>query len=245
MKILLGITFILALAMGSYLAASEGTEPKSASMENLPGAEEHLHGEMNDGWKVQVNAFHEDNLKRAPGGVVFIGDSITAGFPMDKMLPEQNPANRGIGGDAIWGLLRRLNESAYELKPSKVFVMIGINDIFINKLTVPEYRQLYDCLFRDLRKNCPGAKIYVQSLLPVRGNFANIDSSNLNATIREVNQVLRSIAMEQELTYIDLHPEFCDQNSELNAKWSDDGCHPNRAGYELWVRLLPDLLEKR
>ena len=241
MRILV-LLLMLVSALRVSQAATEGKGEEIPPMETLPLASEHMTEEKNDSWKDQVKAFHEDNLKRVPGGVVFCGDSITAGFPLEEMLPEQHPANRGIGGDAIWGLIRRLNESAYELKPSKVFVMIGINDIFINKLTVPEYRQLYDFLFGDLRKNCPGARIYLQSLLPVRGNFANIDSSKLNAMIRDVNEVLKSIAKEQELTYIDLHPEFCDTKGELGVRWSDDGCHPNRAGYELWVRLLASLL---
>jgi lysophospholipase L1-like esterase len=123
--------------------------------------------------------------------------------------------------------------------------MVGINDIFINRLALSEYHALYDFLFRDLRKNCPGARIYVQSLLPVRGSFARLESAELNANVRNVNQVLKSIAKEQELTYIDLHTEFCDKNGELDVEWSDDGCHPNQAVYGLWKKLLAGHLEKQ
>ncbi len=236
---------VLVFTLGTVQAAPEGTGADIPAMESLPFASEHMTGEMNDSWKAQVKAFHEDNLKRAPGGVVFVGDSITAGFPLAEMLPEQNPANRGIGGDAIWGLLRRLNESVYELKPSKVFVMIGINDVFNNNMTIPQFRSLYDYLFRDIRRNCPGAKIYIQSGLPVRGNIANIECAKLNATVRKVNEELKAVAKEQGLTYLDLFPSFCDEKGEMSVKLSDDGCHPNRAGYEVWVRLLADIWEKK
>lgn len=236
---------MLVFTLGVAQAASEGQGSDSVSMETLPYASEHMNEEKNDSWKADVKAFHEDNLKRAPGGVVFIGDSITAGFPMAEMLPEQNPANRGIGGDAIWALLRRLNESAYELKPSKVFVMIGVNDVFNNNMTVPEFRALYDYLFHDLRKNCPGAKIYVQSILPVRGNIANIECAKLNATIQAVNEELKAVAKEQGLTYIDLFPAFLDEKGEMSEKLSSDGCHPIKAGHEVWVKLLASVWEKK
>lgn len=242
-KLIFTFTLAFFLGIGPVTSNDEGSE--KPEIMNLPGAEDNLHGEMNDGWKAQVKAFHEDNLKREPGGVVFVGDSITAGFPLAEMLPEQNPANRGIGGDAIWGLLRRLNESIYELKPSKVFVMIGANDVFINKMTTPQFRSLYDYLFRDIRKNCPGAKIFVQSVLPVRGNIANIECAKLNATVREINTQLMAVAKDQGLIYIDLFPSFCDEKGEMSVKFSDDGCHPNKAGYEIWVKLLAEVWEKK
>ncbi len=231
---------VFVFVLGVTQAALEGASPDNPPMETLPFASEHMDEEKNDDWEAKVKAFHEDNLKRAPGGVVFIGDSITAGFPLAEMLPEQNPANRGIGGDAIWGLLRRLNESAYELKPSKVFVMIGVNDVFNNNMTTPQFRALYDYLFRELRKNCPGAKIYIQSVLPVRGNIANIECAKLNATIQALNQELKAVAKEQGLTFIDLFPSFLNEKGEMSEKFSSDGCHPIQAGHELWVKLLAD-----
>ena len=143
-----------------------------------------------------------------------------------------------LGGDNIWGLIRRLDASAYDLRPRKLFLMIGINDIFINKMTPAEYGKLYDYVFAELQKNCPDCKIYVQSILPVRGRIANIDSAKLNAMVRDVNRELKAVARKHGLKYINLHPAFCDKNGEMKVEYSNDGVHPNRAGYEVWARLV-------
>ncbi len=209
-----------------------------ADPSTLPQAEEYFGSELPDFEQSKVIEFREDNKTRAPGGIVFCGDSITAGFPFEEVLPDVPIANRGIGGDSIWGLLRRLDVSAYELRPRTLFLMIGINDVFINKMSPGEYAELYDYLLSQLQENCPDCRIYVQSLLPVRGRIANIESADLNTMVLNVNRELEAVARKHHVKFIDLHPAFCDEKGELKTEYSDDGVHPNRAGYALWARLV-------
>lgn len=82
-----------------------------------------------------LSAFDMTPYKR----IVCLGDSITNGGVYDmylqSYLAETDPAtprrviNRGIGGDTVPKLLRRVNKVLKEDKPDLVFIMIGINDL--------------------------------------------------------------------------------------------------------------------
>ncbi len=77
--------------------------------------------------------------------------------------------NRGISGDVTAGVLNRLAE-IYYYKPKKVFIKIGINDLFHNELT-PEYIANNIKLIVDkIHLESPQTKIYVQTILPTAKN---------------------------------------------------------------------------
>ena len=61
--------------------------------------------------------------------MVFLGNSIIEGFDLGFYFPDHQTINRGIVGDHLDGLIERLDNSAVALKPEKLFLMIGINDI--------------------------------------------------------------------------------------------------------------------
>ncbi len=241
-RLLFLLTLTCALA-GCHLARTNKPLP-SPDPATLPQAGEYFNSPQPDFVQKQVDQFREDNKTRQPGGIVFCGDSITAGFPFDEILPDYKIANRGIGGDSIWGLIRRLDVSAYELRPRQLFLMIAVNDIFMNKMTPPQYGELYHYILCELQKNGPDCKIYVQSILPVRGKIANIESEKLNATIREVNRELEAVAEKHGVKFLNIHPLFCDEKGEMKPEYSDDGVHPNRAGYEAWARQIKRFLKK-
>ena len=83
----------------------------------------------------QFDAYHRriKEFKADPIGfnkVVFLGNSITeAGGNWNERFGVSNVVNRGITGDYTISLQARLNE-IYYYKPLKVFLLIGINDIF-------------------------------------------------------------------------------------------------------------------
>ena len=62
------------------------------------------------------------------GKIVFLGNSITEMGDWKKLTGDSTVINRGIGGDITFGILQRLDE-VLNRKPSKIFLLIGINDI--------------------------------------------------------------------------------------------------------------------
>ena len=75
----------------------------SPAAATLPQANEYLNSPLGDFEQKKVTEFREENKTCTPGGIVFCGDSITAGFPFKEVLPAYNIANRGIGGGQYLG----------------------------------------------------------------------------------------------------------------------------------------------
>lgn len=197
--------------------------------------EETLKGEH---WMTREKEFEKE--QRSQGKIIFLGNSLTEYFDLDKFgVPEI--INRGISGDFTEGVLKRLDEVT-SLKPSKVFLEVGINDI-VEKVPLDELTQNYANIIHRIKKACPGVLIYIQNNLPVnmKGSFLTSDE-DINALVREQNKNLKSLATGNSLTYIDLHSHFL-KNGELDMDLSTDGIHLNDKGYTTWRSVVQEYLK--
>lgn len=189
-------------------------------------------------YKNRVKLFGEENPSlKTSDNVVFVGDSITEGFDLAKNFPDHPVVNRGISADVIGnalakddnrGVLRRLDQSIYDCKPGKVFVLIGINDLGAgHKPATIEagYREL----LQSIKSHSPDLKIYIQSVLPTRDNYAKH-----NANVNDVNTRLQKLAKEFGYEYVDLHSKLSDERGELKKEVTADGLHLKPTGYAIW-----------
>ena len=82
-------------------------------------------------YEKKCNVYEIENANFSHGQIVFIGDSITDGCALNDYYKNLPLAvyNRGIGGDTTSGVLERLKLSLFDIKPSKIVMLIGINDI--------------------------------------------------------------------------------------------------------------------
>ena len=172
-----------------------------------------------------------------PGRVIFLGNSITQGGDWAKLTGDSTVINRGIGADITFGLRTRLADVTRR-KPSKLFVLIGINDIskdIPDAVIAAQYRSLID----SVRAQSPATKIYVESILPLNPTVRNFPQHyDKQARVVATNRLLKQMARETRATYIDLWPIFVDRQNHLDASLTGDGLHLNAAGYERWVRYL-------
>ncbi|HAH54925.1 MAG TPA: GDSL family lipase [Flavobacterium sp.] len=162
------------------------------------------------------------------GDIVFIGNSITEqGGDWGQRFNNPKIKNRGIAGDVTAGVLNRLAE-IYHYKPKKVFIKIGINDLFHNELT-PEYVANNIKLIVDkIHLESPTTKIYVQTILPTANN--NPSKERIAAT----NTILKAMTPTNYLQIIDLHSRFADKNDLMIASYTNDGLHLTELGYLAW-----------
>lgn len=169
--------------------------------------------------------------------IIFLGNSITAGTDWMELMGRTDVRNRGISGDITFGVLERLDEVT-EGKPSKVFILIGINDISRNipdSLIVCNYQKII-C---RIKKESPSTRIYLHTLMPVNNEFTQFKNHyNKDEHILFINQELKKIAKKENVTLIDLHPHFLNENKKLDKKYTIDGLHLNAAGYQLWADIL-------
>jgi lysophospholipase L1-like esterase len=172
-----------------------------------------------------------------PGRIIFLGNSITQGGDWAKLTGDSTVVNRGIGADVTFGLRTRLDDVTRR-KPSKLFVLIGINDIskdIPDAVIASEYRMLID----SVRAQSPQTRIFVQSILPLNPTVKNFPQHyDKQPRVVSVNRLLRQMARETHATYIDLWPIFLDRQNHLDASLTGDGLHLNEAGYLRWVAFL-------
>nr|WP_121269402.1 GDSL-type esterase/lipase family protein [Pedobacter schmidteae] len=167
---------------------------------------------------------------------VFLGNSITAGTNWGKLLDLPNAKNRGISGDITFGVLERLDQ-VIAGKPSKVFVLIGINDVSKN---IPDSLILrnYKTIIKRIREGSKRTEIYFYTLLPVNSSFNKFKNHyGKDEHILWLNTEIRKLAAKK-VTIIDLYPHFLDAEHHLKADLTHDGLHLKPEGYQVWAEVL-------
>lgn len=175
------------------------------------------------------------------GKIIFLGNSITEGGQWKKLLKDSTVINRGISGDVTFGVLKRL-EDIIQREPSKVFLLIGINDISKN---IPDEVILENIfsIVRKLKGSLPKTSIYVQSILPTNNSFKNTLPQHYNKDehVIIINSQLMRYAEKIGFTYVDIYTPFQNKEGKLDARYTYDGLHLNNIGYEHWASILKNL----
>lgn len=184
-------------------------------------------------WHQRVSLF--EKLSVSPEDIVFVGNSITDGGEMSELLSDARVKNRGINSDDIDGVSERI-ESVLKGKPSKIFLLIGINDISHN-LSVPAMIKKYDSLVKKIKNDSPSTKLYIQSVMPINNDFARYKNLiGKENTVTALNSALKDLASQNDCIYIDLWQCLADPaTKKLNPELTNDGLHLTGEGYLRWA----------
>lgn len=165
--------------------------------------------------------------------VVFLGCSITEIWQhSDSVLFSNGIIGRGISGQTSPQLLLRFYPDVIALRPKAVHIMCGSNDIAGN--TGPTARRDYQnniLAMLDLAL-VNGIAVLLGSI-PPSVQFKHRPDIRPAGRIAELNGWLRSIATMRGATYVDYFSALADADGALPAQYSNDGLHPNRAGYDV------------
>ena len=173
----------------------------------------------------------------APGGIIFLGDSITAMGDWSKVLNDGTVINGGVGGDITSQVIRRL-KGITDRNPSKVFSLLGINDIRKN---IPDVviADNYLKIIREIHDKCPKTVIYVQGVLPVNPGLPHFSRHcDKQEHILALNTLLASHAKEGNYIYIDIFHLFVDVEGRLGKQHTYDGLHLRQSAYPIWAAYL-------
>lgn len=163
---------------------------------------------------------------------VFIGDSITAGFAVNEILPEERViagagATAGFTYDDLGALVAR--------KPDRVFIMLGSDDML---MPVDDPKELFrhdlTKLANKIKEELPGSEIYLQSITPVTREA--LEREPRYAGIEEYNQLLQELAGQLTVNYVDIGA-LAQENPDLFA---EDGVHFRKEFYRLWLQKLSE-----
>ena len=168
--------------------------------------------------------------------VVMLGDSLTERAQWSEITGCRFAANRGIGADDSAGVLRRVDDVT-KLKPSAVFLMIGVNDVVSSvptETTVENVRQTIGKL------NDAGAQVYLMLVLPVTQGFAR----KVNPGVTELNAAYVALANETKAILVDFRSRMRTEDGFLRDELSLDGIHLTPAGYRVWRDAITPLVQK-
>jgi lysophospholipase L1-like esterase len=184
-------------------------------------------------WQQRLALFKEEQSTSPINSIVFLGDSITEEFQLSKYFPGQPVINRGISGDTIDGVIGRLDISVIQLKPAKLFLMIGVNDIG-SDMDSNYIQAKYTGLLSLIQTSLPQTELNIQSILPCAAEWGK-PKINL---IKEINLFVENMCQKQNLLFIKLYGAFIDSDGYLKKNMTPDGLHLNKNGYDLWAKML-------
>ncbi|RNI29930.1 GDSL family lipase [Rufibacter immobilis] len=189
----------------------------------------------NSHYRMRLDFFRQmPNRKKE---IVFMGNSITEAGEWQELVPGKNVVNRGISGDVTWGVLARLDE-VLESKPAKVFLLIGVNDLkrgLDPAIIANNHRRI----LQRIKAESPKTKVYLQSVLPVNEGLLSSAYQHVTlARISALNQELKSLAQQQGVPFLNLHPALADVQGQLDKELTTDGIHLKLVAYIKWVNQL-------
>lgn len=183
---------------------------------------------QSDSYRSWENCLNQLNIKT---DVVFIGDSLVANGNFQKAFPNTFICNLGCYGDRIVNVRSRISTVA-SIKPSKIFIMCGINSLACRNLKTCQYQ--YSMLINECEKAVPEAEIFVCSVLPT----ANVKNPYCkNSKIRSFNNYLKILTVKHNLTFIDLYSAY-EQKGYLPNKYTKDGLHLTPNSYDIWYKSI-------
>lgn len=167
-----------------------------------------------------------DPLAIDTGDIVFVGNSITEGFPLQEMFHTLKVKNRGISMNLSYHILGRIQAIARQ-HPSKLFLDIGINDI-LNNVPLDTLVQHCQKIISMVLEESPSTKLYVQSVFPLGASHVTEEKE-----VEDFNNWLKNYCHFINITYIDIFKDLC-YHGTLDPRYTYDDIHLTGAGYEVW-----------
>ena len=171
--------------------------------------------------------------------VLFIGDSLVAGWDVEYSFSYLNTTNRGIYGAKI----NDINTDALQSESlnSTVVMLIGTNDITKYRDTVLPTDFYSNCItsYKQKIQNLHASRVIVISVLPRRDTGATV----MNPQIIELNQQLSEMTkILPNCVFLDVYSFLTDKAGLLDTNYSVDGVHINIYGYQLLSAKLSEVL---
>ena len=175
---------------------------------------------------------------------VLMGNSITENWEEihPRFFTENDIEGRGISGQVSSQMLVRFRQDVIDLNPQVVVINCGTNDIAENNgpydedITMDNIQSMTELAVNH------GITVVLSSVLPCDGFIWNPKIKDASAKIQSLNRRIKDYAYFQGLYYIDYYPSMVSGNGALNPSFTQDGVHPNAAGYDVMERLLKDTL---
>jgi lysophospholipase L1-like esterase len=185
-----------------------------------------------------------DNAARIASGasadVVFLGDSITEGWAKERpdwFAPALRHVCRGISGQTTPQMVLRTMPDVVALRPRVLHVLGGTNDIAGNTgpMTQGATRDNLRAITAIAQR--AGIRVLVGAIPPAT-RFWWQPALQPRDAIRALNAGLAADAAATGAIFVDYTAVLATTDGAMRADYSDDGVHPNAAGYAAMEAVL-------
>jgi lysophospholipase L1-like esterase len=260
---LLIVALVPALAVSVACAQQTPSTPQlqerggalAAHQETTPALSEYQRSQM-AAWADDFADLHRYRAANAELGapvtgerrVIFYGDSITDFWKLGEFFPGKNYINRGISGQTTSQMLLRLRQDVIDLNPDLVVILAGTNDIAGNTgpISIPDIEGNISSMAELARAH--NIALVLSSVTPVN-NYSTASqrffADRPPAQILRLNEWMKAYCASTNCYYLDYFSAMVDGSGLLKRELSEDGLHPNEAGYKVMAPLAASAIEKR
>ena len=180
--------------------------------------------------------------------VVFMGNSITEGWPMHRAeFFKENPnyVGRGIGGQTSYQFLLRFREDVVKLNPKVVIINAGTNDVAENTGPYNEEFTFNNIISMVDIAKANKIKVILTSVLPAARFGWHPHVTDAPDKIISLNKRIEAYAKANKIPYVDYYKALVDEDGRtLPKKYSNDGVHPLPDGYKVMENLIQPVIKK-
>jgi lysophospholipase L1-like esterase len=198
---------------------------------------------MSQDW-ANLARYREENTKlglprTCDTRVVFMGNSITEGWikQVPHFFANGMYINLGISGQTTPQMLVRFRQDVIHLYPKVVVILAGINDIAGN--TGPSTLEMIEDNLYSMTElaQAHGIQVVLCSVLPAL-DFPWRPGMEPALKVVDLNKRIKEYARTHGVVICDYFSAMADENNGLPKKLSEDGVHPNKAGYAIMAPLV-------
>jgi lysophospholipase L1-like esterase len=171
--------------------------------------------------------------------VVFMGNSITEGWKLfdSSFFANRAYVNRGISGQTTSQMLVRFRADVIDLHPAAVVILAGTNDIAENTGPIPIESVCGNIVSMAQLAKANDIMVVLSSVLPAK-DFPWRPGLQPAEKIVRLNTMIRTYCLEHRIPFVDYYSNMVDGQGGLHKDLSEDGVHPNLAGYKMMEPLV-------
>jgi lysophospholipase L1-like esterase len=205
--------------------------------------------QLRNDW-ANLTRYRENNAKiglpvSGENRVIFMGNSITDFWIniMPEFFAGKSYIDRGISGQTTPQMLVRFRQDVIDLKPKVVVILAGINDI--NGNTGPSTLEMIEDNFKSMVEIAQADNIHVvlSSVLPCDSIYGRSDLHPAEK-VGQLNEWIKKYSSDKGCGYIDYFSSLSDNKNGLKKEYTNDGLHPNKAGYLVMAPLADAAVRK-
>jgi len=192
--------------------------------------------------KDKIERYRRLNQYVKKGQIVFAGSSLMEQFPIYEFIQDFDIDkviyNRGIGGFTTIEMLEVLDVCIFDLKPSRIFLNIGTNDMNDAAYKEEELIGRYDIIVSKIMEILPKVELFLMAYYPINESKADnvwqkeIFKTRSNARILSANGAVEQLARKYDVRYIDVNKNLYDEEGRMKPEFTIEGMHMYGNGYK-------------